>query len=217
MRHPLATAALVAGALLAVCVPAAPQKIVVVGLFKDRAVVVVDGKRRVLEVGEESPEGLTLVRADSEQAVIEIEGERRSYALGTHISSSFSAPPPQATVRVWPDAAGMYFVDGSIDGFSVRFLVDTGATLVAMNRNQARRLGIPYKLEGTEGLTTTASGTAKAYYVELDRVRVGDIELRDVQAAVIDGDHPQQVLLGNSVLNRLDMVRDGQVMELRKK
>ncbi|MGH3087762.1 MAG: retropepsin-like aspartic protease family protein, partial [Rubrobacteraceae bacterium] len=79
------------------------------------------------------------------------------------------------------------------------------------------RLGLDYKLTGEQGLTTTASGTAKAYYLSLDKVKVGDILLRSVPAAVIDGEFPLKVLLGNSFLNRVQMTRNGQVLELHQK
>lgn len=195
----------------------AQSDIVVHGLFKDRAIITVRGKQHLLTVGKPTPEGIELISADSQSAVLEVDGERKTYTLGTHISSTYTTPGPGTRVRIWPDVVGMYVVDGSINGFPTRFLVDTGATLVAMNRNVARRLGIEYKLDGREGTTTTASGVTRAYYVELDKVRIGDIELHDIRAAVIDGDYPNEVLLGNSFLGRLDMARDGRVLELRSK
>lgn len=193
------------------------ERIIIVGLFKDKAIVTIDGKRRVLAVGHTSPEGVKLIAADSREAVLEVGGQPATYKLATHISSNYSDVGPQPTVRVWPDASGMYLTYGSINEFPVEFLIDTGATLVSMNKVQAKRLGMNYKLDGAEGMTTTASGTAKAYYLSLEKVRVGDIVLRDVQAAVIDGEFPVQVLLGNSFLNRVRMTRAGQVLELQKK
>ena len=192
------------------------EQIVILGLFKNKVIAEIDGKRRVLTVDAESPDGVKLIKANSAEAFIEINGERNRYTLGSHIASSFRGPEPGASVQIWPDTQGMYLVAGNINGFAVRFLVDTGATLIAMNRNEAKRMGIDYKLDGIEGATATASGTAKAYYLKLDRVRVGDITLRDVRAAVIDGDYPLEVLLGNSFLSRLDLQRDGVMMELRQ-
>jgi aspartyl protease family protein len=197
----------------------AVESIRVLGLFTNKAIVEIDGKRRVLTVGQREKSGVKLISADSEQAVIEIDGVRNSYRLGAHtaLGTKFETPGPAASVQIYPDIAGMYSINGSIEGFPVRFLVDTGATLVSMNRNEAKRLGLDYKLTGTEGRASTASGVTRAYYLTLKRVKVGDIELRDVAAAVIDSDHPPDVLLGNSFLGRLDMQRDGQIMELRKK
>ncbi|MGE0386917.1 MAG: TIGR02281 family clan AA aspartic protease [Gammaproteobacteria bacterium] len=197
--------------------PAAAERISIEALFKDRAVVNIDGRTRMLSAGQASPEGVRLIAADAHQAILEIDGRRRTFRLGERISASFAAPPQAEAVRIWPDAQGMYFTDGLINGYPVRFLVDTGATTVAMNRLQARRLGLAYKVDGTEGATSTASGVARAFYLKLARVRVGDIELRDVPAVVIDGDHPTEVLLGNSFLSKLDLHRDAAVLELRRK
>lgn len=195
----------------------AVESIVVKGLFKDKAVVDIDGRRRVLTLGKPSPEGVVLISADTEGAVLEIDGQQREYPLGTHISSRYPDAPTGATLRLWPDAAGMYTVTGSVNGFSMRFLVDTGASMIAMNKHEAKRIGLDYRLNGLEGTVETASGVHRAFYVVLDRVRVGDIELRDVNATVIDGDYPREVLLGNSFLGRLDLVRDGKMLELQKK
>ena len=193
------------------------EEIVVKGLFKNTAIVSIDGKRRVLKTGKSSPEGALLIMANSEKAIIEIDGERETYMLGRHISTSFKASPEKASVIIAPTKSGMYKVNGSINDFSVKFLVDTGATLIAMSENHAKRLGIEYKLTGVIGKTSTASGTAKAWYIRLKKVKVGPLLLRDVDAAVIKGDHPTTILLGNSFLNQVQMVRNGQIMELRTK
>ncbi|GMQ76460.1 MAG: TIGR02281 family clan AA aspartic protease [Gammaproteobacteria bacterium] len=194
----------------------AVNKITVVGLFKDTAIVVIDGTRRLLRSGDVSPEGVTLISATSTEAVLEIDGEQKRYALGGQISGSY-ARPEQATVRIWPTPDRMYAVLGSINGYPVDFIVDTGATLVSLSARQARRLGIDYRVVGTPGQSSTASGIDKIYVINLDRVKVGDIELRNVQGAVHDGDFPPATLLGMSFLGRLNIRQDGQVLELRKK
>jgi len=193
------------------------ESFVVKGLLKDMAIVSIDGKRRVLKPGKTSPEGVTLITANSKKAVFEIDGKRDTYKLGNHISTSFKAAPDKASISIAPTKNGMYRVNGSINGFQVKFLIDTGATLIAMSENHAKRLGIEYKLTGIIGSTSTASGKAKAWYVRLKKVKVGPLLMRDVDAAVIKGDHPINILLGNSFLNRVQMVRNGKMMELRKK
>lgn len=193
----------------------AVDKVVVVGLFSNKALLQIDGERRLLKTGETSPEGVKLISADSEKAVLEINGKQAAYKLGTHISSAFSEPEAGALVRLWPNPRnGLYMADGSINGFAMDFVVDTGATYISMNSHQARRLGINYRLEGREGLSQTASGTSKIYVIKLDKVRVGDIELHNVAAAVHEGDYPAEVLLGNSFLERITMRRDGKMLEL---
>lgn len=196
----------------------AVESIRVVGLFKGKAVVQIDGTQRMLSTGQASPEGVKLISANAREAVMEVDGRRDTYALGRHISSTYaSAPRQEIAVRVWPDKSGMYRAIGSINGFPVSFLVDTGATHIAMNAAQAKRLGIDYRVVGKQGYASTASGVVKQYMVLLDRVAVGDIELRNVSAGVIDGMHPADVLLGMSFLSRLDMAREGKMLELRKR
>jgi aspartyl protease family protein len=194
----------------------AVTKIVVVGLFKDTAIVMIDGTRRLLRSGDTSPEGITLISATSEQAILEVDGEQKHYGLGGQISASY-AKPERAKVRIWPTPNSMYLVLGSINGYPVDFIVDTGATLVSLSGREAKRLGIDYRVVGTPARSSTASGIAKIYLVNLDKVKVGDIELRNVQGAVHDGDFPPATLLGMSFLNRLTMRQDGQVLELELK
>ena len=195
---------------------AAIKKITVVGLFKDTAIVVIDGTRRLLRSGDTSPEGVTLISASSKEAVLEIDGKQKRYGLGGQIGGSY-ARAEQPKVRIWPTPNHMYLVTGSINGFPVKFIVDTGATLVSLSGREAKRLGIDYRVVGTPGYSSTASGIEKIYLVTLNKVRVGDIELRNVEGAVHDGDFPPSALLGMSFLGRLTMRQDGQVLELEKK
>lgn len=194
---------------------AAVEQIHVLALFKDKAMVEIDGHRRLLLAGEPSPEGVVLVSADAKGAVLEVDGKRATFALGTRIDSRYAAPRRETvSVSLWPDTAGMYTVTGTINGFPVTFLVDTGATVVAMNSHQARRLGIDYEVRGRRSRTVTASGEVDSFQVELERVQVGDITLRDVAATVLEGAFPRQVLLGMSFLGRLEINRSGRLMEL---
>jgi len=203
--------------LLLLSIPCmAVEKITVVGLFKDKAIVHIDGKQRILTIGKTSPEGVKLISANSREAVIEIDGNQETYTLGTHISGEFTAPASGTTVTIAPDSTGMYEVNGSINGFLVKFVVDTGATLISMNKHHANRIGLNYKMEGEESLSETASGYAKTYLVKLKEVRVGDIVLNDVQGAVHDGEFPSVILLGNSFLGRVNMMREDKILQLKK-
>lgn len=193
----------------------AVDSIHVEGLFTDMAVLQIDGNRRVLKKGRTSPEGVTLISADSREAVLEWDGHQTRHGLGSHISGSYAQSERQTDqVLLWPDDNGMYRTIGSINGFTVRFLVDTGATLVAMNAQQAKRLGLDFRVDGEQGISSTASGFVRSYRVILDRVKVGDIELRDVEAGVIDGEHPGDILLGMSFLGRLEMQRSDRKLVL---
>lgn len=209
----LRTSLLIALCLIAGLLQAAD--ILVLGLFRDMAILRVDGKQFKLRTGEVSPEGIKLISANSEEAILEINGQRETYQLGSHISSSFSAPE-KAGAMIRP-INGMYKVHGFINRQPVEFLVDTGASSIAMNANQARKLGINFRYEGEEGYSSTASGYAKIYKLKLDSVQIGDIVVKNVEAAVLEGNFPTTALLGMSFLNRVNMKRDGQLLMLEKK
>jgi aspartyl protease family protein len=195
--------------------PASSADILVLGLFKDMAIVRVDGKQYKLHSGETTPEGIKLLSADSEQALLEIEGRQEVYHLGSHISATFSAPE-KAGAMIRP-VNGMYLVPGFINRQPVDFLVDTGATTIAINAKLARKLGINFRYEGEQGYSSTASGYAKIYKLKLDSVQIGDIVLNNVEAAVLEGDFPTTALLGMSFLNRVNMKHDGELLVLEKK
>ena len=106
---------------------------------------------------------------------------------------------------------------GCINGLPVGFLFDTGASSVAMNSAQARRLGIDFRVQGDSTYVTTASQVVQAFRLTLERVKVGNIELHNVKGIVIDGPQPDEVLLGMSFLGRLDMRNEGDRLLLKKK
>jgi aspartyl protease family protein len=197
------------------CAPAMATNVVVLGLFTDKALLQIDGTQRLVTTEKPSPEGIKLIRANSREAVLEIEGRQETFTLGQHVSS-FSAPS-QAEVKIWSDNNGMFFTKGSVNGLPVNFLVDTGASDVAMSVAQARRLGINYRYKGTEGAADTAAGLTRTYSLKLKSVKVGDIVLRDVNALILEENTADYVLLGMSFLNRMEINNTGQVMTIRQK
>jgi len=200
--------------------PALAADVSVVGLFGGKAVLVINGgKPRIVAVGQSTPEGIRLVSADSKVAVIEHQGRRQTLAPGggTRIGGGPSSGGGGGeNVTLSADAQGHYVTLGQINGGSVQFLVDTGATVIAIPSTLARQLGINYTA-GQRGYTQTANGRAAAYKITLDTVRVGDITLHSVEAVVIEGDGLKVALLGMSFLNRTEMKRDGQSLTLTKR
>lgn len=194
----------------------AVEQLRVVALFPNKAMVEVDGTNRLLRLGKPSPEGVLLISANSREAVLEVDGKRDTYRLGTHIQTSFSKPQV-LEAQIWRKDSGGYETVGSINGRTVNMLVDTGATAVAMNSREARRLGVDYRLNGKKIMVATASGNTYGYAVTLDRVKVGRIEFPNVRAVVVDGEHPKEVLLGMSFLQRVTMEDQGKVLILRSK
>ena len=188
----------------------------VAGLFGGKAVLIIDGEQRLLKPGQTSPEGIKLISANSEEAVLLVDGEQISARMDSRVSARKRSPEINE-VQVWRDTSGMYTTIGSVNGLPVEFLVDTGATAVAMNAQQARRLGIDFRVVGQPSGVTTAAGVVNAWAVILNTVKVGDLMLRNVQAVVREGAHPETALLGMSYLGRLEIDNDGRLMTLRKK
>jgi aspartyl protease family protein len=202
--------------LLNVSVVSADElRVVVVGLFSGQAVIEINNTQRLLKAGKTSPEGVTLISANSQSAVLEIDGVQKTYLLGSHIGTNFGPAPEQVTVSLWP-TNGMYLTPGTVNGYSVDFLVDTGASSIALNAATAKRLSIDY-IKSRPVAVKTASGISKAYPVKLDIVQVGDIKLHNVEAMVLDGAEPSRALLGMTFLGQLDMQRSGERMDLKKK
>jgi len=205
-------------ALLLCPLPSQAAQVQVIALTDGKATLVIDGsKPRTLAAGEVSPEGVRLVSASSEAAVVEIDGKRTTMALGSYyrpIAESSGRTAIGSSVVIPADGQGHYLVTGTINGAaSVRFLVDTGATVVSISADDARRAGVNY-LSGQRGLTQTASGIAQVYRVKLDTLKVGDITLYNVDAAVHVGGQLPIGLLGMSFLNRMEMRRDGAALTL---
>ena len=205
--------------LLILCVFAtahAVEKIEVQGLFSNKAVLLIDGTRHILAVGKTSPEGVKLISANSRGAVLEFDGQQKQYSLGNTVSTTFTTRKTQKET-IYKDSGGMYMTFGNINGRSVRFLVDTGASAIAMNVDQAKKLGILYDKVGTPASVSTASGFTKAYRIQLKSVSVGDITQKNVEAFVIDGSHPGPILLGMTFLGQLDVEHCGNAMTLMQK
>jgi aspartyl protease family protein len=188
----------------------------VIGLFPGKAVVTIDGGApRVLSAGQKTAEGVVLLSTDRESATFLINEQKKTLKLGQHHSGPAPASSSQS-VTLTADPRGHFVVEGQINGGAVRFLVDTGATSIALSAVEARRLGIDY-LSGQPGLIATANGTATAYRVRLDSVRVGNIVVNNVEGAVLEGSQMPVALLGMSFLNRMEMKREGQFMVLTRR
>ena len=214
-RSPSCALRVAAAAALLMTLAGAAQAvdIDVVGLFSGKAVVRIDnGAPRTLAVGQASPEGVRLLRADSNEAEFEVAGKRQVLGLGRgRFGGAGGAENPSVTL--YADGRGHFVSDGTINGVGVRFLVDTGATTVAMNSRDAARIGLDYR-NGQRLVVSTANGVVEVRSVRLDRVQLGGITLTNVEAVVHNGDSPAIVLIGMSVLNRLEMKRDGGLMTL---
>lgn len=205
---------LLCSALLAADHAVAVGRVVVSGLFRDRAVLTIDGQRRVLRSGETSPEGVTLIEANPRRAVLEIDGRRGEYTLGVEVAGFVQAAV--RTVRILRGADGLFTVNGSINGWPLAFIVDTGANAVALNAADAARIGLD-PAAGVPVRVRTAGGDARGREVVLDEVRIGGIVVRRVRAVVLDGPDPSRPLLGMSFLGQIELVNRQSLLELHQR
>ncbi len=191
------------------------MEIVVQALYKGGAVLMIDGRQRTVKVGKRSPEGVLLVSSTSQSAVLDIDGDKQTVEVSKGISTSFSKAKKNE-VRLASGQGGHFFTPGRINGIAVDFLVDTGATSVAMNLPTAKRIGLNYRA-GKPIVMSTANGKVTAYQVMLQSVRVGSVEVKNVEATITMGDFPEEILLGNAYLNRVEMRRENGVLVLESR
>jgi aspartyl protease family protein len=190
------------------------------GVVGNKALLVIDGgKPRWLAVGEASPEGVKLVAVTGDSAVFELGGKRQTLKMGESdrlSSGSASTGAGTQSVVLASSGGGHFVTPGQINGQSVQFLVDTGASFITLGISDARRLSINY-LGGQRVAMGTANGVVAAYRVKLDEVRVGGVTLNNVDGIVQPDTSMPVVLLGMSFLNRMEMKRDGETMTLKKR
>ncbi len=182
---------------------AAQPMVRVVGLFPNAAVLSIDGQRTLVKAGKTGPQGVTVISADSRSAVLQIDGVQSTHTLSRDYGNGGFAEPEKRRLTISKGVAGHYWVTGLVNGNTVPFMVDTGASTIAMNATQAQRLGIDFRNKGNPVMVNTASGTEKAWRVYLKSVKLGAIEVLGVDAMVLGGEYPRDVLLGMSFLGRV--------------
>lgn len=208
---------LLAPLLAASCVAAVHgQTVTMSGSMGDKALLVINGTPRTVAVGA-SFQNVKVVSVGPNDAVVELDGKRVPLQLGgapVNLGGRASEGGGSTIVLSASDG-GHFFAAGSINGKAVRFVVDTGATSIALGEDDADRIGLKYR-QGQRVLMNTANGQVVAHRVSLDVVRVGDVQVYNVDAVV----SPQSmgvVLLGNSFLGRFSMRREADTMTLQRR
>ncbi|MBW8329016.1 MAG: TIGR02281 family clan AA aspartic protease [Thiobacillus sp.] len=197
-----------------VCTSAWAAGVSVVGLFKDKAIVSIDGgKPRTLSIGQ-TVQGVRLVAADSGSASFDVDGKRRTLGMGQSFAGG-TATGERQSVSLTADARGHFAASGSLNGYPMTFLVDTGATTIAINAAEAKRMGLDYKAGQAVGVGT-AAGVVPAWRVKFNTVKIGNITVNQVDGMVVESGLSVP-LLGMSFLNRMEMKRDGQTMTLTQR
>jgi aspartyl protease family protein len=202
-------------ALLVAAAPAWALDVRLIGTFGDQAAVLsIDGgEPKTVRTGQKFG-GVTVISVEKERATVEVEGKRRTLRSGQHYTSK-SAPDDRQSAVLAADGHGHFHADGAINGGSMRFILDTGATSIALPAADAVRLGIDYR-KGLRGIIHTANGPAPVWRVKFDTVRVGGIELQNVDGLVLE-QGLDVALLGMSFLNRVEMFRSGETMTLKRR
>lgn len=211
-RTACTAAALLAAAMAAG--PCAARDVALTGSLGSKALLVIDGRPRTLAVGA-SADGVRLLSLADGQAVVEIDGQRQTLVLGGSQVTVGTTAGQGTRIVLSAAEGGHYLASGLINGRPVRFMVDTGATSVAMSVSEARRIGLDYQ-QGRRVMIATANGSVPAYRVLLASVRVGEVEVGGVEAVVAPRDMPF-VLLGNSFLSRFHMKVENNVMTLDRR
>ena len=196
------------------CGPAAAADVALIGVIGDKAAVlsVDSGDPKTVKVGQ-SWRGISVLSVEHDQATIEVDGKKRVLQRGVLYRNADPSAGGQGKVTLAADPRGHFYIDGAVNRVPVRFMVDTGATMVSLPQGDADRLGIDYR-SGQRGKTRTANGLASVYLVKLDSIRIGNIELHNIDGLVVEGRGLDQALLGMSFLNRVSMQRDGETMTL---
>lgn len=198
------------------CGAAAAQSVALQGMLGNKALLIVNGAPPKSVGPGESHMGVKVLSTLGDQAVLEIEGKRHTLRVGDAPASVGGGGAPRGTRIVLPvDSGGHFMAQGAINGRAVQFMVDTGATVVALGAPEADRIGLNYK-NGQLARSSTANGIITVWKVRLNSVRIGDVEIFDVEATVVPVGMPY-VLLGNSFLGRFQMKRDNDLLVLERR
>lgn len=208
---------LTALACLALAGVAAAQSVSLQGMMGSRALLIVDGGAPRTVAPGDTHAGVKVISTSGDQALVEIKGRRHTLRIGdSQVSVGGTAVPARGNRIVLTAGSGGHFLSqGTINGRAVRFMVDTGATMIGLGVAEAERVGLDYK-SGQPVRMQTANGVAAGWRVKLGAVRIGDVEIHDLDA-VVGAQAMPYVLLGNSFLSRFQMKRDNDQMVLERR
>ena len=210
---------LMAGLLGLACLiapPALATEVAVGGIFPGKALLVIDGAPPRLVAPGRTVAGVKVIAIRGEEVEVLVDGKPQRLRLGEQVVRSGGGGEGGAQVNLTADNRGHFVTVGSINGATMRFLVDTGASMVALGRSDAARANIDYLKHGRPSASQTANGIVRTWIVKLNTLRVGDVTLHNVDAAIHDSELPV-ALLGMSFLNRMEMQRNGDTLMLRQR
>ena len=190
------------------------QDVGLAGIMGSKAMLMINGSEpQAVPVGQ-TLNGVKVLSVQGDQVTVEIGGKKRPLRIGQHAIGAGNGDGSDKIILT-ADVQGHFLTTGNINGTSVRFLVDTGASMISLGATDARRIGLDFN-RGQKALTNTANGQAVVSKVQLDTVRISGVTLHNVDALIHQTDMPV-ALLGMSFLNRMEMQRDGSTMTLKKR
>lgn len=213
-----AAAASVSVAFLLLASNAQAESVALAGMMGAKALLVVNGSAPKSVAPGETHQGVKVISTSGEQAVVELSGKRQTLRVGespVSLGASMAGGVRGSRIVLQESGGGHFVTPGQINGRAVQFMVDTGATTIAMSAADAERIGLDYK-NGQPVRMSTANGTSTGYRVKLSSVRIGDVEVYEVDGVVTPMGMPF-MLLGNSFLSRFQMKRENSVMTLDKR
>lgn len=195
---------------------ASAQTVTLSGSMGDKALLVINGAPRMVSLGA-TYQNVKLVGVTPNEATVELDGKRVALTLGGAPvdlgKGGADAVGTQILLTAGP--GGHFSTSGTINGKTVQFVVDTGATYVSIGQDDADRIGLNYK-NGRLGMVSTANGQLPVRLTSLHLLRIGDVQVYNVDAIVMPS-HMDVVLLGNSFLSRFSMKRDSDRMTLERR
>ncbi|HSM27448.1 MAG TPA: aspartyl protease family protein [Thioalkalivibrio sp.] len=193
------------------------REVIVLGVFPDRALVEVDGSRKVLIAGDQGTGGLRLLSTDTRRATVwlEIDGVRAEFAAEP-TTGARGTPRAKGSARLFLDSRGRYGAPGSINGRAVSFVLDSGRPVLLLPQREAERLRIDTDAAPTVAMQTE-SGVVFGHRVLLDRVQLGDLHVRSVEGWVVPGDDSRYITLGRSFLDRVTRRQEKGAVVLEEK
>ena len=194
------------------------ESVALAGMLGSKALLIVNGTAPKTVAAGESHQGVKVISTSGDQAVIEQSGKRLTLRVGqapVNVGGNTAVSGRGTRIVLTESSGGHFMTAGQINGRAVQFMVDTGATVIAMSVADAERAGVAYKT-GQPVWISTANGSAQGFRIRLNSVRVGDVEVFDVEAVVTPQPMPY-MLLGNSFLTRFQMKRENNLMTLDKR
>ena len=194
-----------------------PPEVGLSGSMGDKAVLIINGQLHTMSTGAKRS-GVTLISVGENQATVEIDGQRQLLILGASSAQVTSVSEQSSSggkIILTAGSGGHFLTLGLVNGRTIQFILDTGATSVTLSEQDAAHIGINWR-NGQKISASTANGQVMAYRVRLNTISIQNVQVYDIDATIVPTPMPY-ALLGNSFLTRFQMKRVNDQMTLEKR